>query len=195
MKVLVACEFSGTVRDAFLRRGHDAMSCDILPTESPGPHYQGDVLNILNDGWDLMVAHPPCTYLSNSGVSWLHRTPGRWALMEQGAEFFKRLLTADIPRIAVENPVMHKYAVEIIGRRQDQTIQPYQFGHPESKRTCLWLKGLPNLTPTDVLVKPDGGWENQTPSGQNKLGPSADRWKLRSATYVGIANAMADQWS
>jgi hypothetical protein len=196
MKVLVACEFSGTVRDAFARVGHDAMSCDLLPTESLGPHHLGDVRDVLYDGWDLMVAHPPCTYLANSGAHWLHRQEGRWAKMRQAAEFFRLLLEAPIPKVAVENPVMHKYAVEIIGRRQDQTIQPYEFGHPESKRTGLWLKGLPRLVPTRILDKPERGyWDNQTPSGQNKLGPSPDRWKQRSTFYKGWAEAMADQWT
>lgn len=195
MKILVACEFSGIVRDAFAKAGHDAMSCDLLPTESPGKHYQGDVLDILDYGWDLMIAHPPCTYLANSGVSWLHRQEGRWEKMREGALFFKTLLDANIKRIAIENPIMHKYAVEIIGRKQDQTIQPYEYGHPESKRTGLWLKNLPQLRPTNILTKPKRGyWDNQTPSGQNKLGPSPDRWKLRSTFYKGIAEAIAEQW-
>lgn len=196
MKVLVACEFSGTVRDAFIERGHDAVSCDLLPTESPGPHVQGDVLDLLDEGWDLMVAHPPCTYLANSGVRWLHERPDRWEKMREAAEFFKSLLNAPVPKICVENPVMHKYAVEIIGRKHDQTIQPYEFGHPESKRTCLWLKNLPPLLPTGILSKKEGTtWENQTPSGQNKLGPSPDRWKERSRFYRGWAEAMANQWT
>lgn len=196
MKVLIACEFSGTVRDAYLSQGHDAMSADLLPSDTAGPHYQGDVLDIISDGWDLMIAHPPCTYLANSGVSWLHRQDGRWPKMRDGAQFFKALLDAPIDRIAVENPVMHKYAVEIIGRKHDQTVQPYQFGHPESKRTCLWLKNLPPLVPTDILSTPESGkWDNQTPTGQNKLGPSPDRWKLRSKTYTGIAEAMSTQWT
>lgn len=186
MKVLVACEFSGTVRDAFARRGHNAWSCDLLPTESPGNHIQGDVLEILNDGWDLMIAHPPCTYLTNSGVRWLHSQEGRWRLMEEGALFFKRLLEADIPRKAIENPIMHKYAVEIIGRRQDQVIQPWQFGHGEIKATCLWLENLSPLVPTDIVI----GREARV----HKLPPSEDRWKLRSITYPGIAEAMAMQW-
>jgi len=195
MKVLVACEFSGIVRDAFIRRGYKAMSCDLLPTESSGPHYQGDILDILDDRWDLLIAHPPCTYLANSGVRWLHTNPGRCGEMMKGALFFKTLLNAPIKRIAIENPVMHKYAVGIIGRKHDQTIQPYQFGHPESKRTCLWLKNLPKLRYTNVLTKGEGEvWDNQTPTGQNKLGPSPDRWKLRSTFYTGIADAMADQW-
>lgn len=196
MKVLVACEFSGTVRDQFIALGHDAVSCDLIPTECPGPHIQGDVLEILDGGWDLMIAHPPCTYLANSGVSWLHRQEGRWELMEQAALFFKSLIDAPIPRIAVENPIMHSYGKVIIGQNYSQIIQPYQFGHPESKATCLWLKELPRLVPTYVLDKPDRGyWDNQTPSGQNKLGPSEHRAKTRGVTYVGIARAMAQQWS
>ena len=126
MRVLVACEYSGRVRDAFIAQGHSAMSCDLLPSEAPGPHYQGDVREVLMpDCWDLLIAHPPCTYLANSGVRWLRTKPGRWEQMETGALFFKSLLEANIPRVAVENPVMHKYAVEIIGRRQDQTVQPW----------------------------------------------------------------------
>ena len=186
MKVLIACEYSGRVRDAFIAQGHQAVSCDLLPTDSPGPHYQGDVFDIINDGWDLMIAHPPCTYLSNSGVSWLHKRPERWEQMREGAEFFKALLDADIPRIAIENPIMHKYAVEIIGRRQDQVIQPWQFGHGESKATCLWLKGLQELEPTQIVE----GREQR----MHLLPPSKDRWKIRSTTYQGIANAMSEQW-
>jgi hypothetical protein len=192
MKILIACEYSGTVRDAFARKGHDATSCDLLPTMTPGKHYQGSVTDIIGDGWDMMIAHPPCTYLANSGVSWLNRIPGRWDQMRDGAEFFRLLLNAPIPKIAIENPVMHGYAKEIIGQTYTQTIQPWQFGEDASKRTCLWLKNLPALVPTDVLVK--NRYANQTPSGQNNLGPSADRWKERSTTYQGIANAMAEQW-
>lgn len=196
MRVLIACEFSGVVRDAFLAKGHNAVSCDLLETDTPGPHHKGDVLAILDQNWDLLIAHPPCTYLSNSGVRWLHTQKERWEKMCGGAIFFKNLLNAPIEKICIENPVMHKYAIEIIGRKHDQTIQPYQFGHPESKRTCLWLKNLPPLIPTNVLEKPKSGkWNNQTPSGQNKLPPSKDRWKLRSITYKGVAEAMANQWS
>lgn len=192
MRVLVACEYSGRVRDAFRARGHDAWSCDLLPTDAPGPHIQGDVLAVLRDGWDLMVAHPPCTYLCSSGLHWNGRVPGRAALTEEALEFVRALLGAPIPRIALENPVGR---ISTAIRKPDQTIQPWQYGHPESKATCLWLKGLPLLRPTRVLEKPASGrWENQTPSGQNKLGPSADRWKIRSATYRGIADAMAEQW-
>lgn len=195
MKVLVACEVSGVVREAFRARGHDAWSCDLQPSSSIR-HIQRDAREVIRDGWDLMIAHPPCTYLSNSGAHWLHRRPERWELMREGAAFFRLLLdAADIPRIAVENPVMHKYAVEIIGRRQDQTIQPYEFGHPESKRTCFWLKGLPLLRATDRLPLPASGhWENQCPGGQNRLGPSPERAAMRAKTYSGIAAAIADQW-
>ena len=197
--ILIACEYSGTVRDAFRRMGHDALSCDLIPTESPGPHAIYDVLRLIENEsveWDLMIAHPPCTYLANSGVSWLHKQPERWALLDEGAAFFKALLDAPIHRICIENPVPHKYAVERIGRKHDQTIQPYQFGHAESKRTCLWLKNLPQLKPTNILQKPERGyWDNQTPSGQNKMGPSPDRAKERARFYTGIAEAMAEQWS
>ena len=195
MRVLVACEYSGRVRDAFIRRGHDAMSCDILPTDSPGPHYQGDVQDILGDNWDLMVAHPPCTYMTNSGVTWLHKDPTRWAKLDDAAAFFKMLLDAPIEKIAVENPIMHKYAKERIGGvKQTQVVQPWMFGHTEQKATCLWLKNLPPLVPTndvkaEMLQLPDN--ERQR---LHYLPPSADRWKLRSTTYMGIAEAMADQW-
>lgn len=195
MKVLVACEFSGTVRDAFIEAGHDAVSCDLLPTESPGPHIEGDVLDVLDSGWEMMIAHPPCTYLTNSGVRWLHERPERWAKLDAASRFFRALLGAPVPMIAVENPLPHKYAVERIGRSYDQKIQPYEFGHPESKLTCFWLKGLPPLLPTDLLVRPSNGhWNNQTPSGQNRLAPGPDRWKERSRFYEGVATAMASQW-
>ena len=204
MRVLVACEYSGTVRDAFIAQGHDAMSCDLLPTDAPnwtydpftklrthhperGSHYQGSVLDILDDGWDLMIAHPPCTYLTNSGVRWLHTDESRWGKLDEACEFFNRLLDADIPRICVENPIPHKYAVERIGgRKYTQIIQPWQFGHGETKATCLWLKGLQKLTPTNIV---DGREQRMW-----KLPPSEDRWKLRSKTYQGIADAMAQQW-
>lgn len=187
LNVLVACEFSGAVRDAFTALGHCAVSCDFLPSGTPGKHYQGDVRDILDWGWDLMIAHPTCTYLCNSGVSWLHKRPERWQQMAEGAAFFRELLNAPIPHIAVENPIMHKYAVEIVGRRQNQVIQPYQFGHGESKATCLWLKNLPELKPTNRVA----GREQRL----HRLPPSPERWKLRSMTYPGIAKAMAEQWS
>jgi hypothetical protein len=195
MKVLIACEYSGTVRDAFIKAGHDAMSCDLLPTDATGPHYQGDVTDVLNDGWDLLIAHPPCTYMTNSGVSWLHKDPARWVLLDDAAAFFNLLLDAPVNRIAVENPIMHKYAKERIGnRKQDQVVQPWMFGHMEQKGTCLWLKNLPMLTATnnvkaEMLLLPDN--ERQR---LHYLSPGPDRWKLRSKTYQGIADAMAAQW-
>lgn len=195
MKVLVACEYSGIVRDAFIARGHTAVSCDLLPTDVDGPHYQGDVLDIMNDGWDLMIAHPPCTYLCSSGLHWNKRTPGRQEKTDEALEFVKLLLAAPIEKIALENPIG---CISTKIRKPDQTIQPWQFGHDASKATCLWLKNLPLLTPTE-LVAPrivDGKkrWGNQTDSGQNRLPPSEDRWKIRSETYRGIAEAMAQQW-
>jgi site-specific DNA-cytosine methylase len=195
LKILVACEYSGAVRDAFLSLGHDAMSCDLLPTDAPGPHYQGDVRDILLDGWDLMVAHPPCTYLSVSGMHWTTRGLRDPKLTEDALEFVRVLLEAPIERIALENPVS---VISSRIRKPDQIITPYQFGHDASKKTCLWLKNLPPLKPTQVIepriVNGKPRWGNQTDSGQNKLAPSADRWKVRSQTYSGIAQAMASQW-
>lgn len=247
MRVLVACEFSGAVRDAFAALGHDALSCDLLPGETPGRHYQGDVRHLLDgwepvrfqsecdpdgDGWccltesdpsdcrclgptqdgieylerdgvlfgrpidhphwDLMIAHPPCTFLSVSGLHWNARRPERAKQTEEALAFVQLLLDAPIARIALENPIG---AISSRIRKPDQIVQPWQFGHDASKATCLWLKGLPPLTHTDVLP---GGKQarraNQTPSGQNNLGPSPDRWKLRSLTYPGIARAFAQQW-
>lgn len=192
MRVLVACEYSGVVRDAFARRGHEALSCDFLPTDEPGPHYEGDVLDILDQDWDLMIAHPPCTYLASSGLHWNKRIPGRQKLTEEALDFVRLLLNAPIPSIALENPIGR---ISTAIRKPDQIIHPWQFGEDASKATCLWLKNLPPLRPTDVLP---GGRKarraNQTASGQNKLPPSKDRWKIRSKTYQGIADAMADQW-
>ena len=185
MRVLVACEFSGIVREAFRARGHDAWSCDLLPSEQPGPHIQGDVRALLCGDWDMMIAHPPCTRLCNSGVSWLAKR-NLWGEMEEAAVFFKELLDCRIPIVAIENPIPHKYALAIIGRKYDQVIQPWHFGHGETKATCLWLRGLPLLQPTAIV---DGRvqrshWES----------PGPDRWKNRSRTYTGIAQAMAEQW-
>jgi len=195
MKVLVACEYSGRVRDAFAARGHHAVSCDLLPSDSPGKHHQGDIMDILEDGWDLMIAHPPCTYLTNAGVCHLHTDPDRWAKLEAGAAFFKVLWKCGIPKIAVENPIMHKYAIQRIGgKRQDQVVQPWMFGHLEQKATCLWLKNLPRLEPTND-VKED---MLKLPKNQRErihyLSPGPERWKLRSTTFEGIAQAMASQW-
>ena len=195
MKVLIACEYSGTVRDAFIAAGHDAMSCDLLPSDAPGPHYLGDVPDVLGDGWDLMIAHPPCTYLAVSGMHRTARGLRDPQLTEDALEFVRLLLAAPVPRIAVENPVS---VISTRIRRPDQIIQPWQYGHDASKTTCLWLHGLPALRPTQI-VEPrivDGRkrWGNQTDTGQNRLSPSPDRWKRRSATYAGIAAAMAAQW-
>lgn len=183
MKILVACEYSGTVRDAFIAAGHDAMSCDLLPTDVPGPHYQGDVRDIINDGWDLMVAHPPCTYLSVSGMHWTTRGLRDPKLTEDALDFVKFLMDAPIPRIAIENPVS---VISSRIRKPDQIIQPWMFGHGETKATCLWLKGLQKLAPTDVV----DGRENKV----WRMPPSPDRWKLRSKTFNGIAAAMSAQW-
>jgi hypothetical protein len=196
MKVLVACEYSGRVRDAFLALDHDAMSCDLLPTDVAGPHYRGDVRDVLGDGWDLMVAHPPCTYLSASGLHWNKKRPERAQQTEEALAFVRMLLDAPIPRIALENPIG---CISTRIRKPEQTIQPYWFGDDASKATCLWLKNLPPLRPTQLvagrLVNGKRRWANQTDSGQNRLGPSEDRWKKRSETYPGIAAAMAEQWS
>lgn len=198
LRVLVACEYSGRVRDAFLERGHDALSCDLLPTDSDGPHFQGDVRELLTPGrWDLMIAHPPCTYLCLSGLHWNNRIPGRREKTGEALQFVRELLAAPVPCIALENPVG---AISRHIRKPDQIVQPWQFGHPESKQTALWLVGLPLLQPTRVLppeafqLNGRPRWRNQTATGQNKLGPSPDRWKIRSETYPGIARAMAEQW-
>jgi hypothetical protein len=193
--ILVAGEYSGTVRNAFALEGHDAVSCDLLPTEIAGPHYTGDVRDILGDGWDLMIAHPPCTYLCSSGLHWNKKRPERDALTEEALEFVRLLMRAPIKRIAIENPIG---CISTKIRKPDQIIQPWQFGHDASKATCFWLKNLPLLVPTDFveprLIAGKKRWANQTDSGQNKLPPSADRWKLRSTTYSQVAAAMADQW-
>lgn len=179
MKVLVACEFSGTVRDAFIARGHDAMSCDLLPTEKPGPHYQGDVRDLCISEFDLMIAHPPCTHLAVSGARWFKDKASKQA---EALDFVRWLMATPIPW-AIENPVS---IISSRIRRPDQIIQPWMFGHGETKATCLWLNRLPKLTPTNVVEGREGRiW---------RLPPSDDRWKLRSATFPGIADAMAEQW-
>lgn len=197
MRVLVACEYSGVVRRAFAAKGHDAWSCDLLPAEDrSNRHIVGDARDILNDGWDLlMVAHPPCTRLCNSGVRWLSKPPpGKtleqmWAELDAGAALFSAFWNAPIERIAVENPVMHRHAKERITnyREPAQSVQPWQFGHGEVKRTCLWLKNLPALRPTQIV-------EGRT-ARVHRMPPSPDRWKERSRFFPGIAAAMADQWS
>lgn len=192
MKVLVACEYSQVVTQAFRERGHDAYSCDLLPTLGDEEyHYQCSALEVLNYDWDLMVAHPPCTFLANSGVRWLYNkdkteNTERWENMREGAAFFQALLDAPIPRIAIENPIMHKHARALISKGWRQTIQPWQYGHGYTKRTCLWLKNLPTLEPTDVV-------EGREPI-IHMCPPGPNRGLIRSLTPEGIANAMADQW-
>lgn len=193
LRVLVACEYSGVVRDSFIALGHDAVSCDLLPTDVPGPHYTGDVRELLKQKWDMMIAFPPCTYLCSSGMHWTVRGLRDPQLTEDALEFVRLLLDSDCEHIAIENPVG---CISTRIRKPDFIIHPWQYGHPESKTTCIWTKNLPALKPTNILPKPvSGRWENQTPSGQNKLGPSKDRWKERSKTYLGPAQAMAKQWS
>ena len=190
MKILIACEYSGSVRDAFRALGHDAVSCDLLPTDVPGPHYQGDVRDILNDGWDMMIAHPPCTHLAVSGARWFK---DKQAEQAEALDFVRLLLAAPIDRIALENPVS---IISSRIRKPDQIIQPWQFGHEATKTTCLWLQNLPPLTPTNIVGK---GARHVTKSGKSlpewyNLPPSPDRWKIRRATFAGIAAAMAAQW-
>ncbi|CAH1649913.1 conserved hypothetical protein [Hyphomicrobiales bacterium] len=195
LRVLVACEFSGTVRRAFAARGHDAWSCDLLPAEDrSNRHIVGDARDLLNDGWDLLVAHPPCTRLCNSGVRWLTKAPpGRTldemhAELREGAALFSAFWNAPIERIAVENPVMHRHAKALISnyRPPAQSVQPWQFGHGEVKRTCFWLRNLPPLKPTNIVEGREARVHRQSP------GP--DRWRERSRFFTGIAEAMADQW-
>ena len=179
-RVLVSCEFSGRVRDAFISRGHNAISCDLLPSERPGPHYQGDVRDILSDGWDLMIAHPPCTYLAVSGARWFK---DRQQEQAKALDFVRLLLAAPIPRIALENP---KSVISGSIRKPDQIIQPWQFGHGEVKMTCFWLVNLPPLVPTNIV-------DGRVPRVHyERHGP--ERWRERSRTYEGIAEAMAIQW-
>lgn len=206
MRVLIGCETSGRVRDRFLARGHDAHSCDILPSKAPGPHIMANLLHILADGWDLMIAHPPCQYLASSGLHWNGRIEGRQDETEKALSFVRTLMDAPIARIAIENP---RGCIGSRIRPSDQRIQPFQYGEPESKETHLWLKNLPRLRPTSFAQgriiddgRPQLGlfgngverWNNQTDSGQNRLPETADRWEKRSLTYHGIADAMADQW-
>jgi hypothetical protein len=202
MKVLIACEFSGTVRDAFAKLGHDAWSCDLEPTDVPGNHYQGSVLDILNDGWDLMIAHPPCTYLTVTGNKWMKdeykdRFPTRQQDRKDGIEFFIKLANADIPKIAIENPIG---IMSTNWRKPDQIIQPWHYGHEATKSTCLWLKGLPLLKPTNIVGKGEfvtfksgkrmTKWYAEAANGKTP----AERAKIRNKTFQGIADAMADQW-
>jgi len=202
MKVLVACEYSGVVRDAFAKAGHDATSCDLLPSESPhGKHFKGDVMEILAQDWDILIAHPPCTYLCVSGIHWNNKRPERAAQTEEALKFVEALLGANIPKICLENPIG---VISTRIRKPNQIIQPYHYGHDASKQTCLWLKNLPPLQPTKfieprIVTTPSGKkanrWANQCDNyGHDSLPPSADRWKIRSATYQGIADAMVEQW-
>jgi hypothetical protein len=198
-RILIACEFSGTVRDAFTRRGYDATSCDLLPTETPGKHYQGNVLDIINDGWDLMIAHPPCTYMSKAGARWMYKKAGiideqRFELAMKAREFFIKMLNAPISRIAVENPTPLKV---VYLPTPTQAIQPFEFGHPYSKKTLLWLKNLPKLQSTQVVFNHDPYLPSNTGGasrGQKHHRGTSTNWKQSSKTFKGIADAMADQW-
>jgi len=187
MRVLIACEFSGRVRDAFRALGHDAVSCDLLPTEVEGPHLQGDLRPHLRKRWDLVIAHPPCTRLCNSGVRWLHER-NLWDEMREAAAFFRLRLNANAPQVAVENPVMHRYAREEVGEAHLFSVQPWQFGDPAKKRTCFWVRNLPPLVPTSSMTAADATADCHLAS------PGPNRWKERSRTYPGIARAMAEQW-
>jgi hypothetical protein len=193
-RILIGCEFSGIVRDAFLRRGYDAWSCDFLKSENKGPHLRGNVLRVLGLGWDLAIFHPPCTYLCNSGAKHLYRggkkvngrDPERWRKMRRAARFFRKLWAAPVARICIENPVMTGHAKKRIGVSQKQVIQPWMFGHGEIKATCLWLRGLPELEPTKIV-------KGRRPRVHH-MSPGPERWKERSRTLAGIAEAMASQW-
>lgn len=208
MRVLVACEYSGRVRDAFIAAGHDAMSCDMLETEVPGPHYQGDIRDVIDSvrltggmGFDLLIAHPPRTRLANSGVRWLHEPPAgktkaeMWAALDEAAEFYRMLRDVPIPRKAIENPVMHCHARGLLGNAKRHVVQPWWFGEPAFKATGFELIGLPPLVPTNKLVPPKPGTdEHKAWSWVHRLPPSEDRWKHRSRTFQGVAQAMAAQW-
>ncbi len=191
MKILIAFEFSGIVREAFRLLGHYAVSCDLLPSEIPGLHYQGNVFDILYDGWDMMIAHDPCTYQCNSGVRWLYNKNGsmnkdRWLKLYKSCEDTKKILNAPIKKICRENPIPHKYAITLIGRKYDQILQPWQFGHGETKAICLCLQNLPPLEPTKIVT----GREARI----HKMSPGKNRGKLRSVFFPGVASAMAEQW-
>jgi len=193
MRICFFGETSGRGRNACLALGHDAWSCDLLPTEVPGPHRKADMFKVMEEYWDIGIFHPTCTYMCVSGLHWNKRRPERERETERSLDEVRKIMSCHIPKWAIENPIG---CISTRIRKPDQIIQPWQFGHPESKATCLWLHGLPLLIPTKVLpLPPSGRWMNQTPSGQNKLGPSADRWKIRSRTYLGIAQAMALQWT
>lgn len=191
-RIIIGCEFTGVVRDAFKKEGWDAWSCDLLPTELPGNHIQGDILEVLDMGWDMMIAHPACTYLCNSGVRWLSEEPGRWNKMHDAVEFFNTLKSADIPKKCIENPIPHKFG---IGKTYSQIINPWEYGHKEMKPTCLWLDGLPLLIPTDIVgPPPEDKIERRKWQVIHRMSPGPNRGKERSRTYSGIADAFAKQW-
>lgn len=202
MKILIACEFSGTVRDAFIKKGHDAVSCDIINSEAPGPHIKDDVIKYLDKNWDMMIAHPPCTYLANSGVQHMYKNrkkengfnKERLRLMYNAKDFFLKLFNATIPKICIENPVPHGFAGL---PKYTQIVHPYFFGEEAQKKTCLWLKGLPSLKHTNIVDKGEKYYRKDGTSNGSKwyqAPPSPDRWKIRSKTFQSIANAMAEQW-
>ena len=194
MKIGIFGESSGEIREACRALGYDAVSVDYSPTKRPGPHIRGNFLDVMNWGcWGLGIFHPTCTFMCSSGLHWNKRVPGRQTQTDKSIEEVRLIMDCKIPKWAIENPIG---CISSRIRKPDQIIQPWQFGHPESKATCLWLKGLPLLRPTNILPPPTSGhWENQTASGQNKLPPSADRWEIRSKTYTGIAKAIAEQWT
>lgn len=207
VRVLVGCEYSGRVRDSFRELGFDAWSCDLLPSDTMSPyHIQGDVIDVIyNEHWDIGIFHPPCTYMCNSGVSWLYRDPksyvdgmyvnkDRWEKMKSATKFFNRLYGSGVEHIAIENPIMHGYAKRLIGAEPTQIVQPWMFGHLEKKATCLWLKGLPTLIPTSNLKAETDALPKREQQRLHYLPPSKDRWKIRSTTFEGIAKAMANQW-
>ncbi len=206
MKILVACEFSGRVRDAFRALGHDALSCDLLPTEAPGPHYEGDVRDLLDDAWDMVIAHPDCTYHTNAGVRWYTTIPAkpkptvtygkaRWSKWEEAVEFFRLFQNLrHVDQVCIENPIPHGYTRDVVGD-YTQVVQPWMFGHKEMKATCLWLKGLLPLTPSRIVGPPPKDVEERRKWAKvHQHSPGPERWRDRSRTYTGIARAMADQW-
>jgi hypothetical protein len=194
LRVLISCEYSGRTREAFAKLGHDAMSCDLLPTEQPGNHYQGDVRDVLGEHWDMIIAHPDCTYITNSGVRWLDTDITRWKKLYEACEFFKLFLNHPCEKIIIENPIPHKYGAEWIGKKYTQTIQPWMFGHTETKRTCLWLKGVPELVETNNVKALMDSIPKKETNKVHYASPGPDRWKERSRTYQGISDAMAMQY-
>ena len=194
MKILIACEFSGIVREAFSKRGHNAWSCDLLPTDKPGQHIQADFRSVVQDSWDFIGYHYECRVMANCGARWLYEKPGRWMELDESCEIFN--ITLNDSRLGYsENPIQHKYTKERIVREQDQVIQPYHFGEPYFKATCLWLRGIPKLQATNILTIPEkNSLEYKKWSMIHRAAPGKDRWKVRSKTFQGIADAMALQW-